>query len=432
MRRFANSPCYLRLSMLFFTGAIALSVLSLAGRAIGQTSAGSSNAVDSLVPAKAGGVLRLATFNVSLNRPQAGKLAEDLSKDDSQARSIAAVIRAVRPDVLLLCEVDYSTESNNAETFASEYLAAAKTDKLGGAAIEYEYVYSAPVNTGEASGLDLNDNGKTSDPEDAWGYGRFPGQYGMAVLSRYPIATDQIRTFQTLRWSVMPDALRPRMPDGESYYDDATWKQLRISSKSFWDVPIELQVGEAAVRLHLLASHPTPPAFDGPEDRNGCRNHDEIRLLVDYISGAAYFEDDSGKNQGLEEQAAFFVAGDLNSDPFDGGSRPEAIRDLLNHSRIATMDPPSSQGAVVAAKEQAKANLSHQGEAAFDTGDFNDRSVGNLRIDYALPSSNFRVLSNGVFWPSLKAVKADMREAVTECLKASDHHLVWVDVELAK
>jgi len=30
--------------------------------------------------------------------------------------------------------------------------------------------------------------------------------------------------------------------------------------------------------IHILASHPTPPVFDGVEDRNGRRNHDEIRL----------------------------------------------------------------------------------------------------------------------------------------------------------
>jgi hypothetical protein len=427
MCRYANSYCFLRLSFSLLTGALSLLGLSLGNQTVGQT-----RAVESLVPEKVEGALRLATFNVSLNRPQAGKLAEDLSDDDPQARSLAAVIRAVRPDVLLLCEVDYSAEANNAETFARQYLADPQVDKLGGAAIEYAYIYSAPVNTGEPSGMDLNNNGKTTDPEDAWGYGRFPGQYGMAILSRYPIANDQIRTFQKLRWSAMPNALRPRMPDGESYYDDATWEQLRISSKSFWDVPIQIQLGGANVSLHLLASHPTPPAFDGPEDRNGCRNHDEIRLLIDYINGSTYFEDDVGSTSALDAEAAFFIAGDLNSDPFDGGSRPQAIRDLLKHPRIAKMDPPASEGALVAAKEQAGANTSHKGNAAWDTGDFNDRSVGNLRIDYALASSNFRVVGNGVFWPLLTAAPEDLRKALAACLSASDHHLVWVDVELAK
>ena len=35
--------------------------------------------------------------------------------------------------------------------------------------------------------------------------------------------------------------------------------------------------------VHVLASHPTPPSFDGGEDRNGRRNHDEIRFWADYV-----------------------------------------------------------------------------------------------------------------------------------------------------
>ena len=55
---------------------------------------------------------------------------------------------------------------------------------------------------------------------------------------------------------------------------------VRLSSKSHWDVPVK--VGGHTV--HVLASHPTPPTFDGEEDRNGRRNHDEIRFWADYVS----------------------------------------------------------------------------------------------------------------------------------------------------
>jgi hypothetical protein len=34
---------------------------------------------------------------------------------------------------------------------------------------------------------------------DALGFGRFPGQYGMLVLSRFPIDTSRVRTFRTFR-----------------------------------------------------------------------------------------------------------------------------------------------------------------------------------------------------------------------------------------
>ena len=77
-------------------------------------------------------------------------------------------------------------------------------------------------------------------------------------------------------------------------------------AKSHWDVPI--RVGGEIV--HFLVSHPTPPVFDGLEDRNGTRNSDEIRLWADYISpgpGSAYIHDDDGVYGGLPRGAQFEV-----------------------------------------------------------------------------------------------------------------------------
>ena len=77
------------------------------------------------------------------------------------------------------------------------------------------------------------------------------------------------------------------------------------------------------------------PVFDGPEDRNGRRNHDEIRLLADYITPAksSYLTDDQGVRGGLAEEAAFVILGDMNADPHDGASRSHAARQLLEHRR---------------------------------------------------------------------------------------------------
>ncbi|MEM7474152.1 MAG: endonuclease/exonuclease/phosphatase family protein [Planctomycetota bacterium] len=376
------------------------------------------------VPAKEAGVLRVATYNVSLNRPVSGQLAKDLAGDTAQAKHLAAVIRAVQPDILLLNEVDFHAESENARKFAEKYLADATTDALGGDAWPMRYSYDGTVNTGVPSGMDLNANGKTSDPEDAWGYGRFSGQYGMAVLSRYEIDVGKIQTLQEFAWADLPGALRPKADGEPYYYDDATWAKLRLPSKSFWGVPISTPLG----RLHVIASHPTPPAFDGPEDRNGCRNHDEIRLIQEYIEGADFLRNDDGEKCGLAPSDAFVVLGDLNSDPVDGGSRSEAIRSLLSHPRVANHATPSSSGAASAAQEQAGANERQSGNPKFDTGDFSDRSVGNLRVDYVIPSANYEVLRSGVFWPEIGKVEPSLRKAVEQCLKASDHHLVWVDL----
>lgn len=381
-----------------------------------------------LVPAKANGALRIATYNVSLNRNEAGRLRKDLEQGDPQIAAVAAVIRAVRPDVLLLNEVDYSAEDSNAELFQRHYLSNAKTDMLGNPAWPMPAVYASAVNTGVPSGVDLNGNGKLDDPEDAWGFGRFPGQYGMAVFTRFEIDRAHVQTLQTLLWSGLPGALKPRAPDsGHDYYPADTWRHLRLPSKGFWDVPIQTPLGT----LHVLASHPTPPAFDGPEDRNGCRNHDEIKLIEHYINRADFLINDSGARAGLQPTDMFVVLGDLNSDPHDGNSRSSAIVDLLKHPRIASYPAPRSAGAVQVAKIQAGANRTHRGDPAEDTGDFNDRQVGNLRIDYALPSKDFRVVASGVFWPDESQLKDEIRDRVRSVLEASDHHLVWIDVERA-
>ena len=52
--------------------------------------------------------IRIATYNVSLQRNEPGKLLRDLqSGTHQQARQIAEVIQRVKPDILLLNEFDY-------------------------------------------------------------------------------------------------------------------------------------------------------------------------------------------------------------------------------------------------------------------------------------------------------------------------------------
>lgn len=378
-----------------------------------------------LVPAKAETSLRLATFNVSLNRKQAGQLKQDLAKNDQQVQAIATVIRLVRPDVLLVNELDYQADADNAAGLA-EHLADATTDLVGGSAWPMPYHYSGPVNTGEPSGLDINGNGKLNEAEDAWGFGNFPGQYGMAILSRYPIEAASVRSFQKLKWSSIPGALKPIDPNTKkAYYAEEVWSQLRISSKSFWDVPVKTPFG----MLSVLASHPTPPAFDGPADHNGCRNHDEVRLLADYINGDPdrYLVDDKGVVGGLVKGRDFVIVGDLNTDPTDGESRHEIIERILKSPLIAATPIPSSPGAVEAHKKQGKANERHRGAPDNDTADFSDGNVGNLRVDYVVPSRTFKIVASGVFWPEANA-KGFETKLIKQLRDASDHHLVWVDV----
>jgi len=176
--------------------------------------------------------------------------------------------------------------------------------------------------------------------------------------------------------------------------------------------------------IHILASHPTPPVFDGAEHRNARRNHDEIRFWADYLSPdrAGYIVDDAGAVGGLPAEAGFVLLGDLNADPFDGESTDHAVRMLLDHPRIRGDFTPYSEGAVEAANRQRRANDSHVGDSASDTADFSDSGPGNLRTDYVLPASSLGVIDGGVFWP-MKS------EPASDWIQASDHRLVWVDLK---
>jgi hypothetical protein len=239
----------------------------------------------------------------------------------------------------------------------------------------------------------------------------------MAVYSRYPFDLHAVRTFQNFLWQEMPGALLPVDPQTKApFYSADELDVLRLSSKSHWDLP--LRVGERVI--HLLCAHPTPPVFDGPEDRNGRRNHDEIRLWSDYLDPqhGSYLMDDCGRRGALAAEASFVIAGDMNADPLDGDSLEGAILQLLDHPRVARVAAPRSEGARLAAARDS-AGRNHKSDPACDTAQF--RGPGNLRADYLLPSLDLRVLASGVFWPP----KGDDGSDVID---ASDHRLVWIDV----
>lgn len=387
------------------------------------------------------GAVRIAAFNAHMNRAAPGALIEEAASGTSaQIAAVAEIIQRVRPDILLINEFDRDAVGRAPAYFKAYYLAKGWN---GAEPIDYPYGYFARVNTGIASGQDLDRDGRAvSQPgapgyaEDAIGYGAFSGQYGMAVFSRYPIDEAGARTFQTFLWKDMPGALLPddeATPEPGDFYPTEALAVLRLSSKSHWDLPV--RIGSATLRI--LASHPTPPAFDGPKRRNRLRNHDEIRLWADYLAPerAGYIYDDRGRRGGLPEGERFVVLGDLNADPEDGASHDRAARLLLDHPRIDGAVVPTSRGGLAAANADGGANAGHIGNAAADTANFSDDgdlAPGNLRVDYALPSRRgLRVVGSGVFWPApgenFRALVGEGSEIVS-----SDHRMVYIDVEIVE
>lgn len=372
------------------------------------------------------GDLRVASFNAYLNRSAEGELVTDLSSgDNEQVKAVAEIIQRVNPDVILLNEIDYDTQGQAVALLKSNYL---EVSQNGSDPISFPYVYIAESNTGlqpeddipALLDADFDNNGNTDDGGDAFGFGSYYGQYAMVVLSKFPIIDNQVRTFQRFLWKDMPGALLPAKKDETQYFDAAELDIFRLSSKSHWDVPIDVN----GKTVHILASHPTPPVFDdgdidgpsGDEDNdvfdwNGTRNHDEIRLWADYVTPSAgdYIYDDNGSTGGLGDNKRFVVVGDQNADPVDGDSYNDAIRQLTENPNVDNSVIPTSLGGAV------------------DSDDDSDTASWGLRADYVLPSTyGFDVEQGGVFWPQ----PTDLPYSLVGNDISSDHRLVWMDLAL--
>jgi hypothetical protein len=367
-----------------------------------------------LVPRTGAEPVRFAQFNIwELSRAKLDELDAAGRGASPQLQKAAEILQHLRPDVLLINEIDFDPgEGRNLQLFQERYLG---VPQGGQPPLRYAHAFFAPVNTGVATGLDLDNDGTSEGPGDGFGFGRYPGQYGMGLLSRYPIDEERVRTFRKLLWKQMPGHLIPDGQEGRpEWYTSEEVQVLRLSSKSHWDIPLEI----GGHTVYVLCAHPTPPIFDGPEDHNGRRNFDEIRLLADYIAGgerADYIVDDSGRPGGLGADALFVVMGDMNADPLQdpGPYGMPAISQILSLKRV--QDPiPTSAGAV--------------GDAQAGPPDHPERRTADFgRIDYVLPSIGLEVVGRGVFWP---AVGDPLRTLVEEPEPASDHRLVWVDVRL--
>ena len=195
------------------------------------------------------------------------------------------------------------------------------------------------------------------------------------------------------------------------FYSQEEIDVFRLSSKSHWDVPVVIN----GASLHLFVSHPTPPAFDGPEDRNGRRNFDEIKFWVHYIENDSALYDDDGNEGGFAVNAPFIIAGDLNAAP-DGEvvyENQTAISQLLKHPDIRETNEFTFRQNM-----QETVPL----EKRFETAEFSGGR--QMRIDYVLPSTSLTLVGGGVYWPFEESDPAGFELAE----KASDHRLVWIDI----
>lgn len=302
-----------------------------------------------------------------MSRDGPGLLLRDILRgDDPQVMAVVRSITEISPDIITLQGVDYDLELRALSALA---------DALSAAGAPYPHRYAAPPNAGQMTDVDLDGDGRLGGPGDAQGYGRFYGQGAMAILSRYPVQTAAVQDFSALLWRDLPDASLPYTAAGPFPSTDALAIQ-RLSTNGHWSVPIDApDLGTVT----LLTFHATPPVFDGPEDRNGKRNHDEVTFWTQHLAGTI----------GQPPAQQFILLGDANLDPTRGDGRGAAITALLGNP--ALQDP-----------------LPDQATVSWD-------QTGPMRVDYILPSSDWRVVDSGIHWP------------VSD--PASRHALIWVDLD---
>ena len=285
------------------------------------------------------------------------------------------LIAEIRPDILLLLRFDYDLEGRALAAFAAE---------LDAAGHPMPHSFARRPNSGWATALDLDGDGRFGTPDDAQGFGRFAGEGGMAILSRLPIDEEAAQDHSSFLWRDLPGALIPQV-DGAPFPSAQVFAVQRLSSTGHWQVPVVTGTG---TRLTLLAWHAGPPVFGGPHARNRNRNHDEtafwLHLLNDDLPMAP-------------PAPPFVLMGNANLDPASGDGLHRAMRDLLAHPGLQDPRPVGRRpGATAAGAETA----------------YWPRGPGALRVSYILPSAAMEVRDAGLIWPSAEAT----------------HALVWVDV----
>lgn len=347
--------------------------------------------------------LRLVFWRVDLQTTGPGLALRDIRARASRALQVSQLVAHLDPDILVLSGLDQDLRL---------VTLGALRDLMAEHGVDYPHLFAPPGNAGLRTGLDLNGDARRETPDDAQGYGIFPGQKGLALLSRYPIDLQSTSDFTSFLWAALPRNTSPHATNG-SMADAAVHDVQRLSSTSHWDVAVDLGSGR---RLQLLAWQAGPPAFGG--DRNRARNRDETAFWLAYLDGHLPMQ---------MRDAPFVLIGGSNLDPFDGDGDGAVMQAVLSHPRV--QDPqPSSLGALASAQSDPRSAM-HLGPHALDTVEWPQANgPGNLRVSYILPMTGLHVRQAGVFWPAPDDPLVELLG--TETTSPSRHRPVWVDLDL--
>lgn len=338
----------------------------------------------------------MATYDTGMSRSGPGIMLQHLLRgDDDQIEDGIQVLARLNADIVLLTDFDYDLDGA---------AVSALKDRLGRLGVIYADALALRPNTGIKTWLDMNHDGQFSGPRDAQAYGRFAGQAGMAILSRFPIDRSHILDMTAVLWKDLPGAdLPPDMTEQEKLLQ-------RLSNAGHYVVPIAYSPG---MTLNLMAYSATSPLFDGPEDRNGRRNADETNLWLHFLKGDLP-QSPLSKAPFRKPMGPFVLLGQPNLDPWHGEGRPEALRALLASPYVRDTKPRNAG---------ARDDPGRAGDASFHTA-LVGKSGKGMRLDVVLPARGIRVLSSGVYWP------ADSDPFASRIAAASRHRPVWVAIRL--
>lgn len=356
------------------------------------------------------GDVRVATLHAEISGGSSAEVLEELDGGmHPQARVLAETVQLNAPDVLVLTGLSYDEQQQIAQTVNEEYLSRGQNGQTG---IRYSHVYTAQTNSGIDSGADLDGDGRVGGPADALGYGRYAGERGMAVFSVYPIAEDEVRTFQDFRWQDMPGN---SMPQDE--FSELEKSVLRLPSTSLWDIPLEVP-GKLG-HVHVVATDLTsPPA---PTTPDVARSEDQRRMVAEFVSGEAwYLYDDEGTYGGLNVGTQFVVAGSL-ADAQELQTWPDQqVPQLSSLLRGNTIQDPAPE----AITEEP---LPQRRDAEADPRSTHGLTGGTaVRSSYVLPAAALAVESSGVFWPAEGEFGFSLVDPDNPASPAG--RLVWLDI----
>jgi hypothetical protein len=294
--------------------------------------------------------LRIATWAGDFSRDGPGLMLQEFRRNPEDA-ALSPILEA-HPDILLLTDFDYDAGAATLSAFR---------DLLTARGLDYPHLFAARPNTGMPTDRDLDGDGRLGGPRDAQGYGPFAGYGGQAMLSRYPLSL--IENHSAMLWK---DTFDSRIAS-----DDPGHTIQRLASTAFWRVEADTPNGP----LTLLTLAATPPVFDGPEDRNGRRNHDEVLFWHHRLDQ-------------MPPDKPLILIGNFNLDPDRGDGLRSAVQTLLTHTRLQDPLP---------------------GTATVDW-----QSTGPMRVSYVLPDAALTVTGAGTTGPHENG---------------GPHALVWIEID---